>query len=169
MLLLYQLGMTIEIIFLSGSFTTCNAYFLGTSFFLLNHSVPFSFPRVWLGLLFFFGGLYINHISDMTLIKLKESALKEGVKYKIPKGGFFDYITAPNYFGEILEWTGFSIIAQSIQRKIYLFIHFDPAAYAFVLWTICNLVPRAFTHHKWYKTKFTNYPNDRRVIIPYLL
>jgi 3-oxo-5-alpha-steroid 4-dehydrogenase 1 len=33
--------------------------------------------------------------------------------YKIPTGGLFDYITGANFFGEIVEWTGFAIASCS--------------------------------------------------------
>jgi ABC-type uncharacterized transport system YnjBCD permease subunit len=36
----------------------------------------------------------------------------------------------------------------------------------FALWVIANLLPRAFTHHQWYKEKFENYPKNRKAIIP---
>ncbi|GIQ98336.1 MAG: hypothetical protein CM15mP4_1730 [Candidatus Neomarinimicrobiota bacterium] len=38
----------------------------------------------------------------------------------------------------------------------------------FALWTIFNLLPRALKHHAWYKDKFSDYPKDRKAIIPKL-
>ena len=46
-------------------------------------------------------------------------------------GGMFKYVTAANYFGEILEWTGFAIACWSLP------------AFAFAWWTFANLAPRA--------------------------
>ena len=56
-----------------------------------------------------------------------------------------------------MEWTGFAIMTWS------------PAALVFALWTFFNLVPRALDHHKWYKATFTNYPPERKALIPHLL
>ena len=77
--------------------------------------------------------------------------------YKIPKGGLFKYISCPNHFGEILEWIGFAIMCWNL------------AAFAFAIWTVANLIPRAVSHHKWYKENFENYPTKRKAVIPFLL
>ena len=72
-------------------------------------------------------GFLINNISDSTLINLRKTDTKQ---YSIPRGGLFDYISCPNFFGEIIEWLGFAILTWSI------------AGLAFFLWTFFNLVPR---------------------------
>ena len=77
--------------------------------------------------------------------------------YGIPKGGLYKFITSPNYFGEIVEWLGWAILTWSISGAV------------FFLWTIFNLVPRAISHHHWYKEKFEDYPAERRVIVPKVL
>ena len=64
---------------------------------------------------------------------------------------------AIEFFGEILEWTGFAIMTWS------------PAALVFALWSFFNLVPRALDHHKWYKKTFPDYPKERKAILPRLL
>lgn len=76
--------------------------------------------------------------------------------YKIPVGGAFDWVSGANYFGEIVEWMGFAIAAWSL-----------PAA-AFVIFNFCNLAPRAWHHHLWYKQRFKEYPADRAAILPLL-
>ena len=57
--------------------------------------------------------------------------------YKIPRGGAFAYVSAANYFGEIVEWVGWALVVGSL-----------PAA-AFALFTFCNLAPRGWRHHQW--------------------
>ena len=79
------------------------------------------------------------------------------VGYKIPHGGFFKYVSCPNYFGEIIEWFGYLIIAFSLP------------ALSFVLWTGFNLIPRALNHHEWYKENFKNYPKNRKAVIPFII
>ncbi len=105
------------------------------------------------GLLFILG-MAINLKSDNVLLALRRSS-KKG--YSIPTGGLFTYISCPNFFGEILEWTGFAIMTWS------------PAALAFAIWTIVNLVPRALDHHKWYRDKFSDYPAKRKALIPFVI
>ena len=42
-------------------------------------------------------------------------------------------------------------------------------ALSFAVWTFANLVPRAVSHHKWYRRTFPDYPPARRAVIPALL
>jgi steroid 5-alpha reductase family enzyme len=76
--------------------------------------------------------------------------------YKIPHGGLYRFISSPNYFGELLEWSGFAIAAQTL------------AGWAFFFFTFANLAPRAVSHHRWYREKFSEYPSSRRALIPFL-
>ena len=110
--------------------------------------------RFILGTILFAAGVLINWWSDQILLNLRRGG-KKG--YFIPRGGLFRWISCPNFFGEVLEWTGFAILTWS------------PAAVAFALWTFFNLVPRALDHHKWYRSTFETYPRGRKAIIPFLL
>ena len=106
------------------------------------------------GILLFFTGAVINISADNHLLRLRK---KQSNGYVIPRGGLFRYVSCPNFLGEMLEWTGFAIMTWS------------PAALAFALWTIFNLLPRALEHHRWYKQKFPDYPKERKAVVPYLL
>ena len=104
--------------------------------------------------IYFILGFLINNISDSTLINLRKKDTKQ---YSIPRGGLFDYISCPNFFGEIIEWLGFAILTWSI------------AGLAFFLWTFFNLVPRALSHHRWYKNTFSDYPKNRKAVFPFII
>ncbi|MFN8258178.1 MAG: DUF1295 domain-containing protein [Bacteroidales bacterium] len=106
------------------------------------------------GILLFMSGMILNMLSDKNLIGLRKSSANG---YQIPRNGLFEWISCPNYFGEIIEWTGFAILA------------WNPAALSFAVWTIVNLLPRALDHHKWYKSTFKDYPEKRKAIIPFIL
>lgn len=111
-------------------------------------------PRFITGVAVFFAGLFINLHSDRILRNLR----KEGEQdYKMPAGGIFKYVSCGNYFGEILEWTGFAIATWSLPGL------------CFAVWTGANLIPRALSHHKFYKNQFSEYPPDRKAIIPFIL
>ncbi|MDB4050859.1 DUF1295 domain-containing protein [Flavobacteriaceae bacterium] len=112
-----------------------------------------SFIYLISGLFVFIIGFYINISSDNTLIKLRTN--QKG--YVIPNGGLFNYVSCPNFFGEIIEWLGFAIMT------------LNPGSISFLIWTICNLIPRSKAHHKWYQENFKNYPKKRKAVIPYLL
>jgi len=77
--------------------------------------------------------------------------------YKIPTRGFYRYLSSPNYFGEILEWTGWAILTWSLPGL------------AFALFTIANLAPRAIAKQNWYIKSFPDYPKKRKAIIPFVL
>ena len=121
-----------------------NGYYLGT--------LGTPYPEVWwytpqfiVGAILFILGVFINFQSDNILLNLRAPG---ETGYKIPKGGMFRYISCPNHFGEILEWTGFAIMCWNI------------AAWGFAIWTAANLIPRAVSHHRWYKTHCETYPNE---------
>lgn len=111
-------------------------------------------PRFIAGLGLFIGGFFINNRADQILLNLRAPG---ETGYKIPKGFLFDYITSPNYFGEILEWTGYALLCWSLP------------AFSFMIWAMVNLIPRALDHHKWYKQKFTDYPKERKAVFPFIL
>jgi hypothetical protein len=127
-----------------------NGYYLSnTNYLEINYYI------LLLGLIIFFTGLIINVNSDNKLIGLRLK--NEENKYVIPNGGLFNYISCPNFFGELIEWLGFGIITLNL------------GSLSFFIWTFINLVPRAISHHKWYKDNFKDYPKNRKAIIPKLL
>ena len=111
-------------------------------------------PRFILGIIVFFTGYAINQQSDAILLNLRKPG-ESG--YKIPRGGFYRWVSSPNYFGEIVEWIGFALAAWTVP------------AWVFAWFTASNLVPRSFSNHRWYLEHFDDYPKERRAIIPYLL
>jgi steroid 5-alpha reductase family enzyme len=112
-------------------------------------------PRFILGGIIFISGFIINQMADKKLISLRKGGDKS---YYIPKGGLFNYISCPNFFGEIVEWSGFAIMAWNLP------------ALSFAVWTAANLIPRALDHHKWYKNHFKDkYPKNRKAVIPFIV
>jgi protein-S-isoprenylcysteine O-methyltransferase Ste14 len=109
-------------------------------------------PRFLAGAFLFVLGATINVRADGALLRLRR-----GGEYVIPRGGLFDRIASPNYFGELIEWIGFALAAWSL------------AGLAFAVYTAANLVPRAIAHRRWYREKFPDYPRERRAIVPYVL
>lgn len=105
------------------------------------------------GLALFGAGFAINVHSDAVLRSLR--APGEG-GYKIPHGGLHRFVASPNYFGEVIEWLGFAIAAQTL------------AGWAFFAFTCANLVPRARSNWAWYRKQFADYPASRRALIPFV-
>ncbi len=130
-----------------------NGYYLGT----LQHQYDsgwLSDPRFLAGIVLFLTGMAINIWSDEKLIHIRKSSSNG---YQIPSGGLFSLISCPNFFGEMMEWLGFAILCWSLP------------ALSFFVWTVCNLLPRALDHHRWYRSHFPDYPVTRMAVFPYLL
>ncbi|CAN4106089.1 unnamed protein product [Withania somnifera] len=122
-------------------------------FNLLNAYVQWFWLRFAVGLVVFGGGMAMNVWADKVLLGLKS----EGGGYKIPKGGLFEYVSCPNYLGEIVEWLGWALMTWSW------------AGVGFFSYTFANLVPRARFNHEWYLKKFgEDYPRNRKAVIPFL-
>jgi protein-S-isoprenylcysteine O-methyltransferase Ste14 len=105
------------------------------------------------GVVLFLVGWAINHHSDAILLSLRASGDRG---YRIPDGGLFRWVSCPNYLGELVEWIGWALLTWS------------PAGLAFAAFTAANLVPRARTHHRWYKATFADYPPERRALLPFV-
>lgn len=137
-------------------FNFINSYLNGR--YLFHFSRPYATdwfydPRFIIGTILFIAGMFINIQSDYILLKLRKTGEND---YKIPYTGFFKFVSSPNYFGEIIEWTGWAILTWSL------------AGFAFALFTIANLMPRACSNHRWYKKKFDYYPEERKALIPFI-
>ncbi|MGD0582530.1 MAG: 3-oxo-5-alpha-steroid 4-dehydrogenase [Bacteroidales bacterium] len=106
------------------------------------------------GFLIFIAGFIINKTADEKLRMMRKSNPDE---YVIPKGWLFNFISSPHYFGEVAEWTGWAILTWSTPGL------------AFALFTFANLFPRAWASHNWYRENFSEYPKNRKAIIPFLI
>jgi len=150
--------MPVIIMFSAIFFNLINASLNGYWFGFVAPSYPENWitdPRFIIGGLVFLTGFIINQAADKKLISLRKGGQKG---YFIPRGGLFNYISCPNFFGEIVEWTGFAIMAWNLP------------ALSFAVWTAANLIPRALDHHKWYKGYFKEeYPKSRKAVIPFVV
>tara|TARA_B100002051_G_scaffold1419_1_gene1341 strand:- start:1221 stop:1985 length:765 start_codon:yes stop_codon:yes gene_type:complete len=154
---LNQKLMPVSVILLAIFFNTINCLLNGIWLFELSGGYTLSWfqdPRFIVGISIFFLGMIINIKSDDILFSLRDDG---STGYKIPRGGLFEKVSSPNYFGEIIEWIGFAIATWSL------------AGFTFAIWTFCNLAPRAFAHHRWYKEKFPDYPAERKALVPFVI
>ena len=92
-----------------------------------------------IGFIVFFLGMGINLHSDHVIRHLRKPG---DTRHYLPQKGMYRYVTSANYLGEIIEWTGFAIVAGST------------AAWVFVWWTAANLVPRAHAIYNRYREEF---------------
>ncbi|XP_063775829.1 3-oxo-5-alpha-steroid 4-dehydrogenase 2 [Pseudophryne corroboree] len=145
----------LRIVLLAVVFCTYNG-------FLQSHCMIYvaAYPHDWYkdirftsGAIVFFLGMGINVHSDYILRKLRKPS---EVTYKIPQGGMFNYVSGANFLGEIVEWFGYAVATWSLP------------AFAFALFTLCSIGPRAYHHHRFYHQEFKDYPKERRALIPFI-
>ena len=107
-----------------------------------------------IGMILMLIGFAMNYTADRTLLQLRR--LDSG--YQIPYGGMFEHVSSPHYLGEIIEWVGYSLAGNG-----------NLASISFVVFTACNLIPRALAQHQWYQQRFKDYPLHRKAVIPLIL
>jgi 3-oxo-5-alpha-steroid 4-dehydrogenase 1 len=137
-------------------FNLANVYVNGRYLFTLASPYPPAWlwdPRFLIGVTLFAVGFAINFQSDTILIGLRRPG---DATYHIPQGGLFRLVSCPNYLGELIEWSGWALATWGAPGLV------------FAVWTAANLVPRAWSHHRWYHQRFPNYPAERRVLVPFL-
>ncbi len=149
--------MPLSVMFMGMFFNLVNASLNG---YYLGYIMPvypegwWKDPRFLAGFVIYFTGVVINWWADGRLISLRRD---NGKEYAIPYGGMFRWVSCPNYLGEMMEWSGFALMAWNLP------------ALSFAVWTVANLLPRALNHHRWYKKHFPEYPADRKAVFPFLL
>jgi protein-S-isoprenylcysteine O-methyltransferase Ste14 len=151
--------MPLSIVLMSIVFNLANGYLNARWIYTIGPERPTAWlvdPRFLGGLALFAFGWAVNHQSDRILFALREPGAAGRGDYKIPYGGFFRFVSCPNYFGELVEWTGWALCT------------FSPAGLTFALGSAANLVPRARQHHRWYREKFADYPRERKAIVPFI-
>ncbi|UCF69487.1 MAG: DUF1295 domain-containing protein [Acidobacteriota bacterium] len=148
--------MPVVITLLALAFNCVNAYLNARYLFALGPAYSHDWardPRFIAGVALFLLGLLVNVRSDDTLLRLRRS----GQDYAVARSGLFRLVSCPNYLGEIVEWCGWAMLTWSWPGL------------AFALWTAANLVPRALSHHRWYRQRFADYPPERKALIPFVL
>ena len=151
--------MPIAIMLMGITFNVINGLLIGTSLFVfppsqydegmayLTHSTSIA------GIAIFFVGMAINLHSDHVIRHLRKPG---DTRHYLPQKGFYRYVTSANYFGELVEWTGFALLCST------------PAAWLFVTWTAANLIPRAAAIHRHYREEFGEAVGTRKRVIPFV-
>lgn len=149
--------MPVSMVLTTMLFYSINGYLVGYYFgSLKEYPIEWLYdPRFISGALLFIAGFIINVHSDNTLINLRAPGETD---YKIPHGGFFRFVSCPNYFGEVVEWIGFAIMSWSLPGVIY------------AVWVCLALFSTGLSTHRWYHQQFgENYPRNRKAIVPYVV
>jgi 3-oxo-5-alpha-steroid 4-dehydrogenase 1 len=116
-------------------------------------------PRFIVGFVVYYSCYALNLHSDAIIRNLRtRDELAAGDKrYRVPVGGLFRWVTSPSYLTELVGWAGCALCTWSLAGVFIFFV------------SVGNLVPRAFATQRWYRERFTDYPPERKALIPYLL
>lgn len=152
--------MPLSIIGTAVLFNTLNAYMQGGWLFYVSPADYYSAD--WLtslpflaGTALFLFGMGVNVHSDRIIRNLRKPG---DTAHYLPRGGMFRWVTSANYFGELVEWTGFAILTWSVSGAV------------FALWTFANLAPRAARIYNGYRQEFPEQLDTRTTkrIIPFI-
>lgn len=159
MLLRGDSKMPLGIVAMGMLFNTLNALMQGGWIFFVSpadyYADWFAKPFIYLGGAVFLAGMAINLHSDHIIRHLRHPG---DTRHYIPRGGMFRYVSSANYFGEVLEWTGFAVASWSWAGAV------------FAWWTFANLAPRAASLRRRYCQEFGEEFTQlhRKRIIPFI-
>ncbi len=137
-----------SVVQITGGYTAVSIY----SAYLLPF-IPFQIDAVMvMGVILFTFGQIFNFYHHKLLANLRES--ESG--YFIPRGGFFEKVTCPHYFFEVMAWIGIAMISR----------HIDMFLLALMIGSY--LTGRSAKASEWYREKFSDYPDSRKNIFPYV-
>lgn len=105
-----------------------------------------------------FWASYRQHACHLVLIGLK----KKGA-YAIPTGDWFNVVSNPHYWFEILIYAFFLVLLFATNQKLDLQVFTLQ-----IVFVVLNLCVTGSKTHDWYHEKFDNYPKERFRVIPYV-
>jgi len=144
-------------------------------------SRAYSRPIFWIGVVMWALGFVGNIVHDEILFNIRRKANAKGKSkdktkgpqkehYSIPHGLLYKYISYPNYFCEWIEWLGFALACSPLPdlSSGSAFLATVSPPFLFFLSEIFLMAPRAIKGHLWYKSRFPDYPKERKAVVPFL-
>ncbi|KAJ7978537.1 polyprenol reductase 2-like [Quillaja saponaria] len=111
----------------------------------------------WLGAAIFFWG-WMHQCRCHAILGLIRAHSKQLDKYAIPHGDWFEIVSSPHYFSEIVIYAGLLVASGGANLTIWLLFCF----------VVANLAFAAAETQRWYFQKFEDYPRSRFAIIPFI-
>ena len=128
--------------------------------------------------------------SSITTNHNTTNTLSSSSSYQVPMGGWFEYVTCPHYFAEVLLYFSYSLLIALDERwphlpRVMSYYQENAAAtthwhlFFLVIWecrfvitfwfVVLNLQFSAIDNHNWYCTKFENYTKlNRKTMFPFI-
>lgn len=154
-------------------FNLCNGFLMGAYLTspagVAAANTALSRKSFWIGIALWSFGFVGNIVHDEVLLNIRRNQKRKAKQpegkagkehYSIPVGYLYGFISYPNYFCEWIEWLGFALAACPTD--------FITPPWLFFAGEVIVMLPRAWRGHQWYHQKFTDYPKERKVVIPFL-
>ncbi|KAK2582892.1 hypothetical protein KPH14_008966 [Odynerus spinipes] len=149
---------------LRNLFKNCSYYWLFTMYvaYHVNHPLytPPSLLQFSVGLVIFtvceLGNLFI-HLALRDLRPPGTTVRKIPVATGNIFTSLFNFVSCPNYTYEVGSWIGFTIMTSCLPAGLFAIA----GAYQMTMW--------ALGKHRAYKKEFSQYPKNRKAIVPFLL
>ncbi|XP_077297337.1 polyprenal reductase [Arctopsyche grandis] len=122
-----------------------------------NQSVILALPTIYIFLFAWYNQFESNKILA-NLRKDNGSRKVVSEKYFLPYGGWFDYVSCPHQFCEIVLYLSLTMLLS--KNASWLCI---------VMWVLSNQIETALLSHWWYQKTFPSLPKERKALIPYVL
>lgn len=149
---------------LRNLFRNCAYYWLFAMYvaYYVNHPLftPPSYAQMTIGMcgfLFAETGNFSIHMALRNLRPAGTTTRKIPVPTSNPFTILFNYVSCPNYFYEFMAWGSFTLMTQCIPAGLFAMA----GMYQMTVWAIAK--------HRNYKKEFSNYPKNRKAIIPFIL
>ncbi|ELU08197.1 hypothetical protein CAPTEDRAFT_197513 [Capitella teleta] len=116
--------------------------------------------KCFFGVALFVWSSWHHHTAHKTFGNLRKDNQGQvrTLTHHIPRGGWFEYVSCPHYFMEVLIYTAFGMVAGFSNLTVW----------SVVIFVYANQAIAARVSHNWYKDTFKDYPKQRRALIPFI-
>lgn len=111
----------------------------------------------WIGAAVFAWGCIHQWRCHLILGSIRERK-DQTDEYEIPHGDWFDLVSSPHYLAEMVIYAGLVIASGGTDLTIWLLLVF----------VVANLAFAAAETQRWYRKKFEDYPQNRRILLPFI-
>ncbi|KAF2075343.1 hypothetical protein CYY_003372 [Polysphondylium violaceum] len=147
-----------NLLFLSGLsyylFLVLSLYF---EYSVKSSTTTSSLIPITVGIILFTFASFKQYQCHVILSSLRKD--NNDNKHSIPYGEWFNLVSSPHYFSELLIYFSYLLITQFQYKSLILCF----------LFTSINLIHRSMDIHQWYMGQFKYYPKNRKSIIPFIL
>ncbi|XP_034437830.1 polyprenol reductase [Hippoglossus hippoglossus] len=109
---------------------------------------------------FFIAASLLQHQSMVLLARLRtgKSGSVETLAHRVPTGGWFELVSCPHYFSELLIYISLAVVYGGLSFTWWLV----------VLYVLFNQALAAQLCHELYISKYESYPRHRKAFIPFV-